>query len=204
MGALIASDGSANHPYLSRLARNDAPLRDLSDAAHHICMLHGRHPGVIDHALGHARLGIERDWLEAAADAFVLERAFLVRIVAAVGPLPSTTGHAETEAATAAQRHALDMLAQSDRAGCATGAAIALVMDWAVIRETLDSAAIRLNLSIPTSQLPLAEETVTIVDTLVREGSLERAMLFGAQQLFAQHRGLWGLLEARASARNSQ
>ena len=29
-----------------------------------------------------------------------------------------------------------------------------------------------------------------------------RAMLFGAQQVFAQHRGLWDLLEARASARS--
>ncbi len=43
---------------------------------------------------------------------------------------------------------------------------------------------------------------MTVVDTLVREGVLERAMLFGAQQLFAQHRGLWDLLEARASARD--
>jgi hypothetical protein len=204
MGALVASDGSANHPYLQRLARNEEPLRDLSDAVHHICLLHGRHPGVIDHALGHARLGIERDWLEAGADAFVIERAFLVRIVAAAGPMPSTPGHAETEAATAAQRHAMDMLAQSDRAGCATGAAIALAMDWAVIREALDAAGERLGLTPPPSQLPLAEETVTVVDTLVREGVLERAMLFGAQQLFAQHRGLWDLLEARASARDRQ
>jgi hypothetical protein len=31
---------------------------------------------------------------------------------------------------------------------------------------------------------------------------MERAMLFGAQQVFAQHRGLWDLLEARTSARN--
>lgn len=202
MGALVASDGSANHPYLQRLARNEEPLRDLSDAAHFICILHGRHPGVTDHALRHAHLGIERDWLEAAADAFVLERAFLVRIVAAAGPLPSTPGHAESEAATAAQRHALDMLAQSDRAGCAAGAALALVMDWTTIRETLDAAAQRLNLDPPPSQLPLAEETVTVVDALMREPSLERAMLFGAQQLFAQHRGLWDLLEARASARD--
>jgi hypothetical protein len=30
----------------------------------------------------------------------------------------------------------------------------------------------------------------------------ERAITFGAQQLLAQHRGLWSLLDARASARN--
>ena len=201
MGALVESDGSANHPYLRRLAENLEPMRDLADAAHFICILHGRHPGVVDYALDHAREPVERGWLEAAAEAFVTERAYLVRIVAAAGPLPSTPGHAESEAATAAQRHALDMLAQSDRAGCAIGAAIALALDWVVIRGVLDSAADRLGLSPPPLTLPLAEETVSVVDALVRDGAIERALLFGAQQLFAQHRGLWDLLEARASAR---
>ncbi len=202
MGQLVASDGSANHPYLQRLAENIEPMRDLSDAVHYICLLHGRHPGVIDHALEHARVSLERDWIEAAAEAFAAERAYLVRIVAAAGPLPSTPGHAESEAAAAAQRHALDMLAQSDRAGCATGAALALAIDWSTIREVLDAAADRLGIDPPPLTLPLPEETVSVVDALVREGAIERAMLFGAQQMFAQHRGLWGLLEARASARD--
>lgn len=201
MGSLVASDGSANHPYLQRLAENLAPLRDLADAAHFICVLHGRQPGVIDHALAHARVPLERDWLEAGADAFATERAYLVRIVAAAGPLPSTPGHAESESAAHAQRHALDMLAQSDRAGCAAGAALALAIDWATIREVLDAVATRLGLNIPVSTLPLAAETLSVVDALAREPAMERAMLFGAQQVFAQHRGLWDLLEARTSAR---
>ena len=201
MGSLVASDGSANHPYLAGLAENLEPLRDLADAAHFICVLHGRHPGLVDYALDHARVSLERDWLEAAADAFATERAYLVRIVAAAGPLPSTPGHAESEAAAHAQRHALDMLAQSDRAGCAAGAALALAIDWATVREVLDAVARRLGMTIPVSTLPLAEETVSVVDALAREASMERAMLFGAQQVFAQHRGLWDLLEARASAR---
>ena len=202
MGALAASDGSANHPYLQRLQANVEPVRDLADAAHYRCILHGRHPGVIDHAAAHARLGVEQSWLEAAGDAFAAERAFLVRIVAAAGPLPSTPGHAESEAAAAAQRHALEMLAQSDRAGCAIGAALALALDWVEIRKVLDAAATRLSLTPPPFTLPGLDETVTVIDALVREGAIERAMLFGAQQLFAQHRGLWDLLEARASARD--
>lgn len=202
IGALAAADGSANHSYLQRLQANIEPLRDLADAAHYMCILHGRHPGVIDHAREHARLDIEQGWLETAGEAFAAERAFLVRIVAAAGPLPSTPGHAESEAAAAAQRHALEMLAQSDRAGCAIGAALALAIDWLEIRKVLDAAAQRLNLTPPPCTLPPLEETVTVVDELVRQGSVERAMLFGAQQLFAQHRGLWDLLEARASARD--
>ena len=204
MGALVASDGSHDHRYLQRLQANAEPVRDLADAAHYLCILHGRHPGVIDHAARHAGMGVEQSWIEAAAEAFAAERAFLVRIVAAAGPLPSTPGHAESEAAAAAQRHALEMLAQSDRAGCAAGAALALAIDWIEIRKVLDTAAKRLSLTPPPPALPMMEETVTVVDALVREASVERAMLFGAQQLFAQHRGLWDLLEARASARDKQ
>lgn len=202
MGALADSDGSANHRYLRRLAANEESLRDLADAVHYLCILHGRHPGVVDHALEHARLPVERGWIESAAEAFVTERAFLVRIVAAAGPVPSTPGHAEAEAAAAAQRHALDTLARSGRAGCATGAALAVALDWTAIRTVLDAAATRLGVTPPPCTLPLAEETATVVDTLVRSASLERAMLFGAQQVFAQHRGLWDLLEVRASARD--
>lgn len=201
MGALAGSDGSITHPYLQKLARNIESLRDLADAVHYLCLLHGRHPGVVDHALEHAHLPLERDWLEAAAEAFVDERAYLVRLVAAAGPLPSTPGQAESEAAAAAQRHALDMLAQSDRTGCATGAAVALALDWAGIRPVLDSASQRLGLTPPASTLPLPEETVTVIDSLAREMNVERAMLFGAQQMFAQHRALFDLLEARAGAR---
>lgn len=201
MAVLAESDGIATHPWLQRLAATPEPLRDLADAAHYLCVLHGRHPGVIDHALEHARLDVERGWLEAAASAFGGERAYLVRLVAAAGPLPSTPGQAELEAAALAQRHALDMLAQSDRAGCAAGAALALALDWDPIRDVLDSAAHRLGLTPPHSALPLHEETATVVDALTRENGVERAMLFGAQQMYAQHRGLFDLLEARASAR---
>lgn len=202
MGSLVTADGSHNHPYFQRLLANAEPVRNLADAAHYLCILHGRHPGVIDLAGAHAKMGAEQGWIESAADAFAAERAFLVRIVAAAGPLPSTPGHAESESAAAAQRHALEMLAQSDRAGCATGAALALAIDWAEIRQVLDVAATRLSLTPPPSSLPAMEETITVVDVLVREGPVERAMLFGAQQLFAQHRGLWDVLEARASARD--
>lgn len=201
MGVLTASDGIGSHRWLQRLAATPEPLRDLADAAHYLCVLHGRHPGVIDHALEHARLDVERSWLEEAAAAFGEERAFLVRLVAAAGPLPSTPGQAESEAAALAQRHALDMLAQSDRTGCAAGAALALALDWEPIRAVLDTAAERLGMTPPRSTLPLEQETVTVVDALAREAGVERAMLFGAQQMYAQHRGLFDLLEARAGAR---
>lgn len=201
LGALAAADASSTHRHVGKLQHSQVPLRDLADAAHYLCLLHGSHPGVIDHALAHARDTVEQEWLEASAAAFADERGYLVRLASAAGPLPSTPGQAEAEAAALHQRHALEMLAQSDRIGCATGAALALVLDWAAIRDVLDTAANRLGLTPPSWDQPLAAETATIVAELSRQMPVERAMLFGAQQLFAQHRGLWDLLEVRAGAR---
>jgi len=140
-------------------------------------------------------------WIEVALDGFAAERALLAKLASAAGPLPSTPGQAESEAAVAAQRHALDMLAQSDRTGCAIGAAVALVIDWQAMRRVLDAAARRFGITVPACALPLAEETATIVAAASESHAIERAMAFGVQQVLAQHRGLWDLLEARASAR---
>ena len=38
-------------------------------------------------------------------------------------------------------------------------------------------------------------------DRLASSPTVERAMLFGAEQLLLQHKGLWDILEARALAR---
>jgi hypothetical protein len=197
-------DGTATHPMPRVLSSPQIAVRDLTDAVHALCTLHGRHPGVIDHAALHSGQPAAKDWLEAAGAGFTAERSYLARLTAAAGPMPSTPGQAESEAAISGQRHALDMLAQSDRIGCATGAAIALVLDWAAIRATLDVAARRFGIDPPASTLPDEMETASLVSALSETPAIERAMAFGAQQILAQHRGLWDLLEARASARNHQ
>ena len=63
-----------------------------------------------------------------------VERAYLTRLSVAVGAIPSTPGGADSETAILAQRAALATLAQSDRRGCALGAALAFAADWASIR----------------------------------------------------------------------
>lgn len=201
ISALTNADGSATHPCLQMLARVRTPARMLADSIHLIGMLHGRHPGVIDHAFAHAAQPAASGWLEAAAEGFAQERSYLTRLTSAAGPMPSTPGQAESEAAVAAQRHALDMLAQSDRTGCSTGAAIALVLDWMTIRTMLDSAAERFGVATVACALPDIGETMTVVAALSSTPAVERAMAFGVQQVIAQQRGLWDLIEARASAR---
>lgn len=202
LDAMVATDGSQGVVHPSLLLTHGRQMRDLSDAAHCLCMLHGRHPGVVEQAHSRSLDGASARWFADAVGAFADERASLVRIVASVGPLPSTPGQAESEAAIAAQRHALDMLARSDRNGCPLGAALAVILDWPSIRQVLDRVAERAGIALPPSRLPGEAVTAAIVAAVTDNPGVERAMLFGAQQTLAQHRALWLLLEARAGARD--
>ncbi len=202
LGDLLGADGGKSHPYIAShiFARGRETGRDLADAVHFIASLHGRQPGIVELARERPATGAVRPWLDAAADGFTEERGYLTRIVVAAGPLPSTAGQAESEAAVIGQRHALEMLPRSERNGCALGAAVALVLDWRPIRAVLDAAAQRFGVTLMPPSLPSARQTLAVADEAESLG-VERAMLFGAQQLLVQHRGLWDLLEARSSAR---
>ncbi|MES2497764.1 MAG: hypothetical protein V4618_16740 [Pseudomonadota bacterium] len=206
IGALLAADGAKNHPYITSqiFARGREAARDLADAVHLISSLHGSAPGIIDQTRARHAPDPVRTWLDAAAEGFAAERAYLMRTVVAAGPVPSTPGHAECTAAVTGQRHALDMLARSDRAGCALGAAMALVLDWRAIRPVIDAAAQRFSLPLTPPALPSARQTMAAIEAATEaaaESAMDRAMTFGAQQLLVQHRGLWSLLEARSEAR---
>ena len=154
--ARVDAQGSADHPYRLALLAANGPdsARDLADAVHLFCSLYGRHPGLIELALNNCPAGPVRDWLREASDAYERERLYLVRLTAAVGPLPSTPGAAETEATLVAQRHAIETLADSERRGCALGAATALMADWPAVRAVLDRAADRMGMQKPALTLP--------------------------------------------------
>jgi hypothetical protein len=202
--ARVADQGVARHGHLQSLLEGSGrdSARNLADAVHLLCSLHGRHPGLVELVLGTCTEDVHaRDWLNRAADAFERERLFLVRLTAAVGPLPSTPGAAETEASLLTQRHALEILARSERQGCALGSACALIGDWWPIRRLLDRAAVRLGLDSPPPSLPDEASIVAVVETCSRSPASARALAFGAEQLLLQHRCLFDLLEARASAR---
>ena len=202
--ARVARQGSADHAYVAALRSASGPeaARDLADAVHLLCSLYGRHPGLVELALQNCPEGPVRDWLRGASDAFERERLYLVRLTSAVGPLPSTPGSAETETVLSAQRHAIETLALSERRGCALGATTALVADWAAVRTVLDRAAARMSVEVPPSSLPGVNSVVGVIDAGVDGAASERALGFGAEQLLLQNRGLFDLLEARASARS--
>jgi hypothetical protein len=201
--ARVEAQGSIDHAYRLSLLSANGPnsARDLADAVHLFCSLYGRHPGLIELALNNCPAGPVRDWLREASDAYERERLYLVRLTAAVGPLPSTPGAAETEAALVAQRHAIETLAKSERNGCALGAATALMADWSSIRALLDRAADRMGVQKPALTLPDNASIVRVIADGTDGVASERALGFGGEQLLLQNRGLFDLLEARAAAR---
>jgi hypothetical protein len=201
--ACIAAHGSALHPYFGSdaLLRGPHAARNLADAVHFLCMLHGRHPGVIDLAAGRTAEPAAQEWLAQSASGFAAERLYLTRLAVAAGPVPGTPGGSASEAAVVSQRAALGTLALSERHGCALGAAFGLAADWARIRTVLDAAARRLGVDVPAQSLPPAEEIRRAAEAAAGSAPFERALLFGAEQILVQHHGLWALLEAREQAR---
>lgn len=201
IAALLADDGSAGHPLVARLSAPRAAIRDLSDAIHCLCLLHGHRPGVLDVVAERSTHNGARAFLADAAAAFAEERGWFAKLVSAAGPLPSTPGQAETEATIIAQCHALVMLGRSERTGTATGAALGLVLDWPGIRQVLAAASERLGINCPPCRLPPAQDAALLLAASQLPAPVQRAMAFGAQQVLAQHRGLWNLLDARVEAR---
>ena len=201
--ARVAGEGCARHPYLNALLEASGPHsgRDLADAVHLLCNLHGRYPGLIEIALQRCPKGDVETWLSRASDGFERERLYLVRLTSAVGPLPSTPGAAATEASLVAARHALETLAMSERNGCALGASTALIGDWWPIRRLLDRAAARSGLDCPTPSLPDELSVIGVIEAEAISPASSRALAFGGEQMLLQHRALFDLLEARAQAR---
>lgn len=201
--ARVDAEGSSRHRHLDALLTATGALasRDLSDAVHLLCAVHGRHPGLTDIAQSACAPGASRDWLGDSADAFDRERLYLVRLTSAIGPMPSTPGAMQTENALLAQRHAIETLARSERAPATLGAATALVRDWRSLRLLLDHAADRAGVDCPACTLPDDDSLAAAIVACADDVSSERALGFGAEQLLLQHRGLLDLMEARAGAR---
>ena len=199
----VEAQGCLDHPHrLALLGASGATAnRDLADCVHLFCSLYGRYPGLIEIALNNCPAGAVRDWLREASDSYERERLYLVRLTASVGPLPSTAGSAETEAALVSQRHAIETLAKSERRGCALGAATALMGDWPAVRAVLDRAADRIGMQKPGLTLPGPDSIVRVIANGTDGLASERALGFGGEQLLLQNRGLFDLLEARAAAR---
>ncbi|QTD56162.1 DUF6975 family protein [Parasphingorhabdus cellanae] len=201
----VTEHGSASVAYVKAINNDFSELSgsDIADIAHFLCVLHGRHPGVVDHAATKTADIVAREWLVEAMEGFTAERAFLTRLTVAAGPISGVRTEDQSNATVLAQRKALEMLSQSDRNGCALGASFALVLDWQAVRPLLEQIAVKLGVEPRAAILPSSEKTAALNAELAESNIVERAINFGVDQILTQHRGLWQLLEARRNARNS-
>lgn len=206
LDAALAQGTSGEHAFVRKLLDkgNVARAIDLADAAHYLCLIHGRYPGLIDYAATRSADPYVGRWLAQACEAFVGERALLTRLTVAAGPITSTPGQDRCTSAIINLRGALNALSQSDRQGCALGAAFALVLDWIAIREVLDLIGARTGLDGRRSTLPAADETRQLAAELSIDASIGRAIGFGASQMLLQHRLFWDMLSERADLRLAQ
>lgn len=201
----VVSHGSTSARFVQHLA-DDFPRAtgaDIADICHFLSMLHGRHPGVVDHAATKTADTGVGSWLVGAMEAFAAERAYLTKLTVAAGPVIGVGSSDASNVAVLGQRKALEMLAQSDRDGCAIGASFALVCDWYAIRPLLDKIAIKIGVEPQAAVLPTPESIDRLNSKLGQTASVQRAINFGAEQILAQHCGLWQLLESRSKARQT-
>jgi len=195
----LGEGGSAAHGFLAILRDRDAPppAVDLADVAHFLCLLHGRYPGLMDYAATRSADPVVGGWLGQAADAFAGERALLTRLTVAAGPIASTPGEDQCLPTIINLRNALNALSQSDRHGCAIGAAFALAVDWLSIRVTIEMITARLGIEVRDCQLPDSAATLALAERLSADRLTGRAIAFGASQMLLQHRLFWDMLAAR-------
>jgi hypothetical protein len=184
---------------LRRRVKDSLPAL-LADIAHFMAISHGRHPGVVDHAADRMADDVARSWVMAATNGFAAERGFLNRLIVAAGPIQRHTDQDKVTALLTAQGRSFEMLATSDRTGCAAGAAIAFVLDWRETRPLLERTARALGVEVQDCTLPDDADCADIVDVLASSPAISRAMHFGAEQLLAQQSGLWRLVAARHAA----
>lgn len=201
--AMQQADGHAAAAHYRALVGNANPP-ELADLAHFLCLLHGRRPGVIDHAATRVADPAARDWMVRATEAFVTERLYITRLTVAAGPVSGASEDDHSEAAAVELRGSFQMLAQSERRGCAAGAALAFALDWPDLRAILDPLAVRLGIEPPPRGLPAPSQSLALADLICAEPAPARAFLFGADQLYQLQRGAWRLLAVRARLRFEQ
>ncbi len=191
---------SSQNPSGLRSAAQEARPALIADIAHFMCVSHGLHPGVVDHAATKILDDSARRWLVDAINAFAAERNFLNNLTVAAGPLRSRNGQDKVSALLSTQAKNFQMLATSDRRGCAAGAAIAFILDWVATRPLLEKVALNLGLDTHPVNFPSEAESLQLAAVLGADAAVSRAMMFGADQLLGQQRGLWRVIAARHSA----
>lgn len=196
---------AARQPVLLReLTTNNAAFNsaDIADVAHYLCLLHGRYPGLMD-SLADRMVSSGDSFFVELAERFTAERRLLTDLTVAAGPISRLIGEDRSMGIVEQLRVAIDLLARSDREGCALGAGAALLMEWQHIRPALDAIAQRL--SVNTNEFAHKDLADQMLERIASypDARHQRAIDFGVKQLLNQHEQFWLLLNNRCAARRA-
>ncbi len=196
---------STRQPVLLReLATNNAAFNgsDIADVAHYLCLLHGRYPGLMDN-LADRMVASGDNFFSELAERFTAERRLLTDLTVAAGPIGRLLGEDRSMNIVEQLRVSIDLLARSDREGCALGAAAAMLTEWKHIRPALNAVASRL--SVKTAEFDYDALSAQMLERVASypEKRHQRAIAFGVKQLCHQHEQFWLLLNNRCAARRA-
>ncbi|APG62750.1 hypothetical protein LPB140_08055 [Sphingorhabdus lutea] len=172
-----------------------------ADICHFLNLCHGQQPGVVDYAENKITGDEAKIWAAKAAIGFGKERDLLNQLTIAAGPPARQAGHDMALHLTQDQPKNLAMLASSDRKGCALGCAMGFVADWHIIRDLLNSLSMKFDLPKSELTLPSIAETMEICVIEGNGPALQRAIRFGFEQVCAQQKGFWAIIDARHQQR---
>lgn len=202
----LRANGSCNSAHLGALVdgRLERPMQALADYAHFLTILHGQVPSLLEIASSHEKHTTAL-WLRTAAAAFDEDRRWMARLSVVTGGALDLAGLSTAEQLVRDQREAMLTLANSSRTGCALGAAVALVIDWQILRTELPKAALLAGIESRDRQAAdwPADKIGAVLADSGADASLRRALAFGATQLASLHGQLFDLLEARHATRLS-
>ena len=140
--ACVAGHGTATHPYFASetLTRGHEAARNLADVIHFLCALHGRHPGIVDHAATRTVEPAGRAWLGSAAEASATSLSS--------GASPRPQGRGSTPSRLAAASSTVRIAAQSTAKAKAAPSAQPRRSDWASVASALRWATIAVSLPV--------------------------------------------------------
>jgi len=176
---------------------------DVADIAHILTIVHGSLPTVFELASAHAPSGHLRELLFAASESFQAWRRFLALLTSKAGPAPSCLNDDVHMVSLVQLKHAIQLLASSERRGCAVGAATAMLADWHLTIPPLLSCASRFGIGHHLPSPPQVNEIIAGIEQTEPTTSELRAMTFGASQFYHMDDEIFLHLRARRQARHA-
>lgn len=186
-----------------RIDTADFDIPDVADLAHALTVTHGGLPNIFDLASLRSDAQSLRNHLVTCSNSFQDWRRFLSALTSKAGPAPSLTDDAAHMVSLVQTKQGIQLLGESERKGCAIGAAFAMLNDWQIVLPESFKFAARLDIVEGIALPPRTSAIIEEMECLEPSAAELRAMSFGADQFYQLNDAFFRHLEARRKARKA-